>query len=80
MAKGGLRLYVKAVVEFNSLYTVMPKGIFPQSYDNDAFWHSYQGIAISHTKASLGLKLFSLKLNSLKRLLVALGIARFSTN
>ena len=58
----------------------MPKGILPQSYDNDAFWHSFLGTPISHKEAYLALKLHSLKLHGLKRLLMVLDTAQFSTN
>ena len=47
------------------LIAIVPKGILPQSYDNRAFWHDFQGILISYMEACLALKLHSLKLRSL---------------
>ena len=41
------------------------EGILPQSYNNRAFWHDFQGIPISYMEACLALKLHSLKLCSL---------------
>ena len=49
----------------NPLITIVPKGIFPQSYDNRAFKHGFQGISISREEACLAMKLRFLKLNSL---------------
>ena len=49
----------------NPLIAIVPKGILPQSYDNRAFWHDFQGILISYMEACLALKLHSLKLRNL---------------
>lgn len=60
-----LKLCVAAMVpaERLTLYmvTVMPKSLFPQSCDNDAFRHSY------HKEVYSALKLHSLKVHSPKR-------------
>ena len=58
--------YVSALLyEDSPLIAIVPKGILPQSYDNRAFWHDFQGILISYMEAYLALKLHSLKLRSL---------------
>ena len=55
----------RTIVFFNPLITIVPKGIFPQSYDNCAFRHGFQCIPILYKEACLVIKLHSLKLRSL---------------
>ena len=34
-------LVAEAMIPFNPLPAIVPKGIFPQSCDNRAFWHDF---------------------------------------